>query len=400
MRKSSLIVTAATGIALLTSCMGVSAAWSGPAAPSADDAAPAAAVQAAEDASPAADEAVPATGQAAPSEDAEDEAAKTASEPTAAMLSVEFVPYAGEHGSMFLAPGDAVAVISPSALPSRAQVDATVAGLREWGYVPVEGKHVCEECRTLQDCVDDLAWALEDPSIKAVFCVRGGYAASEVADALSPELVASSGKLIIGYSDITTYHSFWTVAGLPSVHSSMSATFTGLPEGCLEAEKLIIQGQVPAYTCEADEYCVPGEAEGILIGGNLSTLTGVLGTSYDCTKIDQPYILFLEDVEEDMQHVHRYLTVLDHLGVLDGAAGIVFGEWTDVPVDMGDYDGRSRGGRFESVADMISREFLQGRDIPVAFGFPAGHGDENYPLLMGETVHLTVGEDAYSLAWE
>ena len=98
---------------------------------------------------------------------------------------VRFTSYAGSHRDMFLSEGDRIAVISPSALPSREQVDTTVKGLRSWGYIPVEGKHVCDEVRTKEDCLEDLRWALEDPSIKAVFCVRGGYGASEVMDEMA-----------------------------------------------------------------------------------------------------------------------------------------------------------------------------------------------------------------------
>ena len=74
----------------------------------------------------------------------------------------EFSAYAGEHASMFLEQGDTVAVISPSALPTREQVDAVVAGLKGWGYVPVEGEHVIADVRTLDDCLADLEWAPED----------------------------------------------------------------------------------------------------------------------------------------------------------------------------------------------------------------------------------------------
>ena len=313
---------------------------------------------------------------------------------------VSYAAYAGDHGSMFLSPGDSIAVISPSSLPTREQVDATVAGLRDWGYVPVEGEHVCDELRTLDDCLADLTWALEDPDVKAVFCVRGGYGVSEVADELAAGLVQSAGKLVIGYSDITVLHSAWTVAGLPSVHASMSAAFDGLPEECVEAEKNIIAGRVPAYTCEGGAFDKAGEADGVLIGGNLSTFTSVIGAAYDSTRIDEPYILFLEDEGENMQHLHRYLTVLEHAGVLDGAAGIVFGEWADIPTDMEDYSGDSRGGEFTSMADMICREFLRDSDIPVAFGLPAGHADANYPLLMGEKAHLAVSGDGFTLSWE
>ena len=324
---------------------------------------------------------------------------KTISEGVNTRCEVNYAPYTGDHGSMFLKEGDKVAVISPSALPTRKQTDATIEGLKKWGYVPVEGKYVCVNERTLEQCLEDLEWALNDPDIKAVFCVRGGYAASEVMDILPMDLIAASGKLIIGYSDITVYHSAWTVSGLPSIHASMSAAFTDLPETCAEAEKKILQGEIPIYKCESNKLCREGEAEGILTGGNLSTFTSVMGTAYDCTKINEPYILFFEDVEEDMQHIHRYLTVLKHLGVLDRAAGIIFGEWTDMPLNMGDYNGEYRGGKFESAADMISRQILEGYDTPVAFGFPAGHGNVNYPLLMGEKVYLNVSKDSFTLSW-
>ena len=300
----------------------------------------------------------------------------------------------------FLAEGDAIAVIAPSALPSDEQVDATIEGLKSWGYVPVEGKHVRQKGRTLQDCIDDLTWALEDPSTKAIFCVRGGYGSSEVLDEMPLDLIASSNKLVIGYSDITVLHSAWTSAGLSSIHASMSAAFDDFPQECADAEQGILQGKIPTYTCKGSDYDKEGHAEGILIGGNLSTFTSVLGTAYDCTKTDKPYILFLEDIGEDVQHVHRYLAILKHLGVLDHASGVVFGEWVDVPTDMDDYDGSSRGGMFTSMADMIARQYLDDLDVPVAFGFPAGHGDNNYPLLMGVTARLDVSAGSFTLGWE
>ena len=340
----------------------------------------------------------PAEAEATP-EEAAAPAKATRSEGADTACSVSYAPYAGAHEELFLTEGDRIAVIAPSAIPSKEQVDATIKGLESWGYVPVAGSHVYDEQTTLENCLEDLTWALEDPSIKAVFCVRGGYGASEVQDALALERIASAHKLIIGDSDITVYHSAWTKAKLPSIHSSMSASFTDLPPECVEAEQKLLQGEIPSYTCENSGPYQEGEAEGILIGGNLSTFLSVLGTAYDCTQTDEPYILFLEDVGENMSHIHRYLTVLKHLGVLDRAAGIVFGEWTDMPLTDADYDGRSRGGEFASVADMIEQQILPGIDAPVAFGFPAGHGDANYPLLMGTTAHLSVTADSFTLSW-
>lgn len=316
------------------------------------------------------------------------------------ILITGYTEYSGANKEMFLREGDKVAVISPSATPTREQTDATIEGLKKCGYVPVEGKYACVEGRTLQNCLDDLTWALEDPEIKAIYCVRGGYAASEVMDKIALDQIKNARKLIIGYSDISIYHAAWTSSGLPSVHASMSATFMDLPAKCVEPQEKLMQGQVPSYKCAANEYCKEGSAKGILIGGNLSTFTACLGTEYDPTRLGKPYILFLEEVDEDIQHNHRSLTILKHMGVLDNAQAIIFGEWTEVPANKSDYNGKDRGGEFSSTADMISRQFAADLDIPVAYGFPAGHGEFNYPLLMGEEATLTVNQESFTLEWK
>lgn len=308
-------------------------------------------------------------------------------------------PYAGTLSSYFLQEGDRIAVISPATLPTRGETNAVLNGLRAWGYVPVEGQYACVASRTLEQCRADLVWALTDPSVKAVFCVRGGYGASEVMDSVSLDLIRSSRKLIIGYSDISIFHAAWSSAGLPSVHASMGRTFTDLPGECARATRQMMRGQTPVYRCAGSGYDRPGTAEGILIGGNLATVATALDTEYDCTALQQPYILFFEEVEEDLEHIHRFLTMLKHRGVLDNAAGIVFGEWIDIPRESETTDGSSRGGAYRSVADMIRRSFFPDADIPVAFGFPAGHGSLNYPLLLGEKVRLQVTSDAFTLEW-
>ncbi len=304
--------------------------------------------------------------------------------------------YSGENKDMFLKKGDRIAVIAPSSYPTREQTDATIEGLRQWGYEPVEGDHVCDEKRTLADCRADIEKALTDDSIKGIFCVRGGYGGSEVMDELSLDMLKDSRKLIIGYSDITSYHAGWTSAGLPSLHACMSGTFTDLPDECKEAEQKMMMGEIPAYRCSSTEYNKQGSAEGILIGGNLSTFLTVINTAYDCTKKGVPYILFFEDVGENITHLHRYLTILKNAGVLEKAEGIIFGEWTEVPYPL-DYDSRGEG--FKSISDMISKQILPDINVPVAFGFPAGHADTNYPLLMGEKAKLTVEKDNFTLSW-
>ena len=300
--------------------------------------------------------------------------------------------------SYFLSQGDKVAVITPSSMANSDQVNSTVTGLKQWGFEPVLGKYVSVGLRTLEECIEDFEWALNDPEIKAIFCVRGGYGGSDVLDTIPADLIASAKKPIIGYSDITAYHSAWSVAGLPSIHACMSETFVSLPKACADAELNMMKGMIPSYRCKSNKYCKAGSAEGVLIGGNMSTVLATLNTAYDCTKIDEHYIIFLEEVGENIQHLHRYLTILKHAGVLDNADGIIFGEWTNCDMASGNF-GDQRGGYFESVEDMIDSQILSDIDIPVAFGFPAGHEKTNYPLLMGANVKLNVGNNSYTVSW-
>ncbi len=314
---------------------------------------------------------------------------------------VEIIAYhTYEDSDYFLSAGDKIAVISPSSYPDEKKKDAVISGLKDWGYVPVEGRYAVGRCRTIENVIEDLTWALKDPGIKAIFCIRGGSASSEVLDDLDPELIGRYRKPIIGFSDITTFLSAWTRKGLPSVHATMSAAFDDLEEGCAKAQRHLMEGEIPTYRCKGNSHDKKGTAEGILIGGNLSVLLSTLSTDYDPTLIDEPYILFLEYFAENMEHVHRYLTVLKHEGILDKAAGLIFGEWIEYPEDAEAYDGSSRGGRFTSMADMIDRQFLKDLVIPVAFSFPAGHSNINYPLLMGSRIKLTVEEDSYTIEWK
>ena len=307
--------------------------------------------------------------------------------------------YTGENSNYYLSEGDKVAVISPSALPSRKQVDATVEGLRKWGFVLVEGKYVCPDTCTLDELIEDLDRALSDPEIKAIFCVRGGYGATEVMDSIPLDRIKEAEKPIIGFSDITVYHSAWTNVGLPSIHSGMNTAFGDIFEDCADAQRNMMMERIPSYRCETDTPMIEGEATGVLIGGNLSTMTAILNTEYDCTKTEEPYILFVEEIGENIQHIHRYLTILKHMGVLDRASGIVFGEWTKLPADGSGNFGEARGGKFTSVADMIQKEFLMDMNVPVAFDFPAGHGNVNYPLLMGEKVKLNVSKGSFEITY-
>lgn len=104
-----------------------------------------------------------------------------------------------------------------------------------------------------------------------------------------------------------------------------------LPEDNADVEKRIPEGDIPACVCIKGSRYKAGGAEGILTGGTLLTFTSVLNTAYDATARQIPYVIFLEEAGEDLRHIHRYLTILKHFGLLERASGIIFGEWAGMP---------------------------------------------------------------------
>ena len=228
----------------------------------------------------------------------------------------------------------------------------------------------------------DLHAALADVELAAVHCMRGGYGAMRLLDRIDPVLLLRARpKLLIGYSDITALHALWALHGLPTLHAPMAtsdllrpgreadalALFT-LLQGGLHAGTVLAPALLPSYP-NSPRVCVPGRAQGRLIGGNLSLVAALLGTPWAWQA--KGAVLFLEDVSEDLYRVDRLLTQLRLAGVLDAVAGFVLGSFTEA-----------------ESPDALLREFLLPLGKPVLGGWPSGHGTPNLPLPMGVVVGL------------
>jgi muramoyltetrapeptide carboxypeptidase len=294
-----------------------------------------------------------------------------------------------------LKPGDKIALISPAYFTPRANIDTASAILRAWGFKPVLGANANKEylgyyAGTPKERLADLKWALKDPSIKAILSIRGGYGSIHLIPMLPLNTFARHPKWLIGFSDITTLHGMENRAGVMSIHGTMCSLMArshgeGLTNTLLRD---LLNGTVPQYEVPAHPLNQPGLAQGVLVGGNLSCITPILGTEADATQAGG-IILFLEEVEEDMSHIDRMINALLLGGVFDRCRGVILGEFTDCEANLG----------YDSVEQMIC-SYLQERDIPVLCGFPAGHGDVNLPLLMGAPVTLDVRETGATLTFD
>ena len=294
-----------------------------------------------------------------------------------------------------LQPGDKIALISPAYFTSKANVDTASAILRAWGFVPVLGPNVGKEylgyyAGTDQERLADLKWALKDKSIKAILCNRGGYGTIHLTRMLPLQKFAAHPKWLIGFSDITTLHGMANRAGVMSIHGTMCSLMakshgTGMTNTLLRD---LLTGTVPQYEVPAHPLNQPGLAQGTLVGGNLSCITPILGTEADAS-LAGGFILFIEEVEEDMSHIDRMINALLLNGVFDRCRGVILGEFTDCEANLG----------YDSVEEMIC-SYFKDRDIPVLCGFPAGHGDVNLPLIFGAPVTLDVRTDGATLRFD
>ena len=291
----------------------------------------------------------------------------------------------------YLKAGDKVALISPSYHTPMENVEKTANLLRSWGLEPIVGPNVGKivdgrYAGTVAERVSDIRWALNDPSIKAIICNRGGYGTIQLINQLTLAELKASPKWLVGFSDISTLHGLLTRAGVMSIHGTMSSFLAkGGTDKSSTLMRDLLMGQVPRYELPAHKQNIVGQASGVLVGGNICTFVPNLGSQADATK-GKDLILFIEEVEESMHNIDRQMRILQMNGVLDRCRGIVLGEFTDCGSEF----------TYESVEAML-HEMLKEYHIPVLCGFPGGHGDVNLPLVMGANVTIDVRNDGATL---
>ena len=291
----------------------------------------------------------------------------------------------------YLKAGDKVALISPSYFTPMENVEKTAAVLRSWGLEPVVGPNVGKVvdgryAGTVAERVSDIRWALNDPTIKAIICNRGGYGTIQLIDQLTLAELKASPKWLVGFSDISTLHGLFTRAGVMSIHGTMSSFLAkGGTDTTSTLMRDLLLGKVPHYELPAHSQNITGKASGTLVGGNLCTFAPNLGSQADAT-MGKDLILFVEEVEESMHNIDRQMRILQMNGVLDRCKGIILGEFTDCGNEF----------TYESVEAMFNK-MLKAYNIPVLCGFPGGHGDVNLPLVMGSNVTIDVRTDGATL---
>ncbi len=285
----------------------------------------------------------------------------------------------------FLSSGDKVGIVATAKKVNKENTLKGIAILEAWGLDVKLGKYVFHSFHqfagTDEQRAEDLQEMINDPEIKAIFMVRGGYGSTRIIDQIDFQPLTSNPKWICGFSDITAFHLHLCKLGIASIHSPMPSFFYSLNDSSLNYFKELIFGKELIYKNEQHVLNKQGVSSGSITGGNLSIICHTIGTPSEIETIG--HILFIEDVGEQLYNLDRMMVQLKRAGFLEHLAGLVVGRFSDM---------KDNEDAFGYDANEIIYSHTKDFDYPVAFNFPIGHTNENYALPIGLNAKLIVNQ--------
>ncbi|MDR1681280.1 MAG: LD-carboxypeptidase [Prevotellaceae bacterium] len=287
---------------------------------------------------------------------------------------------------LYLKENDAIALVAPAGKIDAGVIDNAVAQIRHWGFRAKVGDHATASyagfAGTDEQRRSDLQAAIDDPDTAAILCARGGYGCSRIIDTIDFSPLLTSPKWLVGFSDITVLHARLQRIGLQSIHGAMPKTFPPAPgdDDSLRSLHEALTGALTGYSIPPQPLNHAGKARGILRGGNLSLLVNLAATPDDI--VPNNTILFMEDTDEHTYALDRMMTNLHRSGKLRRVAGVVAGQFTMIKRD-------AIMPRQKDTCTLLSH-YLKRLDVPVCYGFPAGHGEPNLSLYLGREAVLEV----------
>ena len=293
----------------------------------------------------------------------------------------------------YLKPGDTIGIVCPAGFMPFEKAQTCIETLTEWGFNVVPGKTLGSQYHyfsgTDKERCEDLQQMMDDKNIDAILCGRGGYGTGRIIDELDFSKFKKKPKWIIGFSDITVLqcHLFSNFK-IASLHAPMAAAFNDgeFKNQYIQSLHDALLGRKAGYKTKGNILDQPGKTKGILVGGNLSLLVNVIGTSSDIQTKNK--ILFIEEIGEYIYSVDRMMYQLKRSGKLDNLKGLIIGRFSDM---------KDTTIPFGQTAEDAIKELVKDYDYPVCFGFPVSHDKENYALKVGVTYKLKVGKEMVEL---
>lgn len=294
----------------------------------------------------------------------------------------------------FLKQGDTVGIAATARKISSIELNPAIEKIQEWGLNVVMAANIDKADNQFagNDKIRVKAFQkmLDDDKISAILCGRGGYGTIRIIEQLDFSKFQKNPKWIIGYSDVTVLHTYiHQKLGIETLHATMpiNFSFTGKDTVSTDSLKRVLFGESPFYdNIPLHDNNVLGKAEGILVGGNLSILYSITGSSFDLDTDGK--ILFIEDLDEYLYHIDRMMWNLKVSGKLNNLKGLIVGGLTNMNDNLVP---------FGKEACEIIREAVAEYKYPVCFDFPAGHKDPNMALIFGRKILLEVEKKRVSV---
>lgn len=293
----------------------------------------------------------------------------------------------------YLQKGDTVAIVSTARKNIDDNLKPAIDVLHSWGLEVLIGKTIgldenqlagTDEQRAL-----DFQTQMDNPNIKAIWCMRGGYGTVRMIDLLDFTKFKQNPKWIVGFSDVTVIHSYLNKINIATIHAAMPITIGRATTESVESLRKSLFGESLEYQLPSDPANRLGSSKGEMVGGNLSILYSLMGSNaqIDC----KGKILFIEDLDEYLYHIDRMMMSLKRCGCFDGLNGLIVGSMTK----MKDNDIPWGKNSNEIIADVT-----KGYDFPVLYNFPVGHFRDNRALIMGKQVSLELNKETSTLTFE
>jgi len=294
----------------------------------------------------------------------------------------------------YLQKGDTIGLICPAGLMPVEKVSECIRVINEdWGFTTKVGNTIGKQFNyfsgTDEERLEDFQQMLDDDTVKAILCARGGYGIGRIIDKIDFTNFKKKPKWIIGFSDVTVLHShIYRNYNIATLHAPMANAFNeeGYKNEFVQSLLHALEGKKTKYQVAIHEFNKKGEGVGELVGGNLSLLAHLVGTDSDLKTKGR--ILFIEDVGEYLYNVDRMMYQLKRSGKLDKLAGLIIGGFTDM---------KDTEKPFGQTVHEIIRDVVAEYDYPVCFDFPVSHDKENYALKIGVGYKLKVGKSKVTL---
>jgi len=229
---------------------------------------------------------------------------------------------------------------------------------------------------------DQIHGAFENPGVDMILALRGGYSAMKSLPFLDFEHIGKHPKIIAGFSDLCALlNPIFERTGLATLHAPMVINLGTPTAFTLKSLANALGGYPEKNLLKGARIKVyhSGAATGTLKGGNLITLTALIDTDWEIDTDGS--ILFLEDVDEKLHQVDRYLTQWILTGKFKGIKALILGDF--------------RGIRSRKVYDILASQMEL--DFPVVHCPNIGHVANKITLPIGAEVELNTDRKQLSI---